>query len=69
MIGTRLLLPNKTGQRVKRCHKYCQQYNDEGDIFLNFVVMCDETWKHFFYPELNLEASYFAFTDKSLSVR
>ena len=27
----RLLLPDQMGQRVKRCHEYCQRYNDEGE--------------------------------------
>ena len=31
----RLLLPDQMGQRVKRCHEYCQRYNDYGENFLN----------------------------------
>ena len=31
----RLLLPDQVGHRVKRCRRYCQQYNDEGDFFLS----------------------------------
>ena len=31
----RLLLPDQIGHRVKRCHEYCQRYNDEGENFLN----------------------------------
>ena len=44
----RLLLPDQMGQRVKRCHEYCQRYNDEGENFLNRIITCDETWIHFF---------------------
>ena len=49
----RLLLPEQMGVRVSMC-------------FLNRVVTCDETWIHFFEPEwFSMEASFFAFTDKS----
>ena len=67
----RLLLPEQMGVRVKICNEYCRQYKDEGDTFLNRVVTCAETWIHFFETEsketeLSMEASFFAFTDKSI---
>ena len=53
----RLLLPDQMGQRVKRCHEYCQRYNDEGENFLNRIITCDETWIHFFEPESKQQSS------------
>ena len=53
----RLLLPDQMGQRVKRCHEYCQCYNDEGENFLNGIITCDETWIHFFEPESKQQSS------------
>ena len=53
----RLLLPEQMGVRVKMCNDYCRQYNDESDTFLNRVVTCDETWKHFFEPESKQQSS------------
>ena len=48
---------NRWGVRIKMCHEYCRQYNDEGDTFLNRVVTCDETWIHFFEPESKQQSS------------
>ena len=45
------LLPDQMGQRVKKCHEYCQRYNDEGENFLNRIITCDETRIHFFELE------------------
>ena len=53
----RLLLPDQMGQWVKRCHEYCQHYNDEGQNFLNRIITCDETWIHFFEPESKQRSS------------
>ena len=53
----RLLLPDQMGQRVKRCHEYCQRYNDEGENFLNRIITCDETRIHFFEPESKQQSS------------
>ena len=52
-----LLLPDQMGQRVKRCHEYCQRYNDEGQNFLNRIITSDETWIHFFEPESKQQSS------------
>ena len=52
-----LLLPDQMGQRVKRCHEYCQCYNDEDENFLNRIITCDETWIHFFEPESKQQSS------------
>ena len=51
------LLPEQMGVRVKMCNEYCRQYNDESETFLNRVVTCDETWKHFFEPESKQQSS------------
>ena len=53
----RLLRPDQMGQRVKRCHEYCQSYNDEGENFLNRINTCDETWIHSFEPESKQQSS------------
>ena len=53
----RLLIPEQMVVRVKMCNEYCRQYYDEGDIFLNRVVTCDETWIHFFEPESKQQSS------------
>ena len=53
----RFLLPEQMGVRVKMCNEYCRQYNDEGEIFLNRVVTCDETWIHSFEPESKQQSS------------
>ena len=47
----RLTLSDQMGQRAKRCRKYCQEYNDQGDVFLNQVVTFDETLKHLFLEQ------------------
>ena len=52
-----LLFPDQMGQRVKRCHEYCQRYNDEGENFLNQIITRDETWIHFFEPESKQQSS------------
>ena len=53
----RLLLPDQMGQRVKRCHEYCQRYNAEGENFLNQITTCDETRIHFFELESKQQSS------------
>ena len=52
-----LLLLDQMGQRVKRCHEYCQCYNAEGKNFLNRIITCDETWIHIFELESKQQSS------------
>ena len=49
----RLLLPDQMGQRVKRCHEYCQRYNDESENFLNRIITCDERCNTFLSRKVN----------------
>ena len=65
----RLLLPEQMGVGVQMCNKYCRQYNDEGDTFLNRVVTCDETWIHFFEPESKQQSSVWKHPSSPLATK
>ena len=53
----RLLFPEQKEVRVKICKQLQQRLLQEGDLFLNKVVTCDETWFHFFEPESKQQSS------------
>ena len=53
-----LLLSEQMGIRVDICEEWKASYTAEGDIFLNEIVTCDETWVHFLNLKVNNKAVY-----------
>lgn len=53
----RILSSDQMGDRVKKCRQYRKRYAEDGDIFLNRIVTCDETWVHMFEPETKRQSS------------
>ena len=58
----RLLVPEQKTVRVQICTELQQRLSDEGDLFLNKVITCDETWFHFFEPKSKQQSSMWKHT-------
>ena len=61
----RLLLPEPMGIRVDIYEEWKASYAAEGDIFLNKIMTCDETWVHF----LNLKENNNSFCNRTTRQR
>ncbi|XP_062609971.1 histone-lysine N-methyltransferase SETMAR-like [Saccostrea cucullata] len=48
----RLLLPEQIRVRVNACRSYVSEYEKEQNSFINRIITCDETWVHFYEPEI-----------------
>ena len=65
----RLLVPEQKTARVQICTELQQRLSDEGVLFLNKVITCDETWFHFFEPESKQQSSMWKQTWSPSSVK